>query len=74
LYADTDLAEDIFQRAHDFGALGGVIDPFDVKMDEAFAAGIGSACRFEFDKPAGSVAPHQKNRMNEQTNLEAAAG
>jgi hypothetical protein len=58
---------------HDRGALGRIIGLIDMKMDEAFAARIGSVRCFKFDKPTRSVTPYYEYRMNKRADFETAA-
>jgi hypothetical protein len=55
------------------GALRRIIGLVDMKMDEAFATGIGGLRCFKIDEAPHSVSAHQEDRVDKRTNFETAA-
>ena len=72
LHGDANLGEDVFERAHDFGAPRRLRNAFDVNVDEAFvpAAVFGGA--LERRQRSRRVALHGEHWMDQKADIEAA--
>ena len=72
LHGDADLGENVFERAHDFGAPRGLRDAFDVDVDEAFVPAAVFRDALEGGQRSRSVALHGEHRMDQKADVEAA--